>query len=85
MTQQQKNSAERTGLLFASGLITGEALIGILLAIPIIIFKDKRALALISKETFDAYGTWMSLPGIILLFFVAVWFYYTARKPKETS
>lgn len=85
MTDEQKKSAERTGLLFASGLITGEALIGILLAIPIIIFEDKRALALVSKETFDAYGTWMSIPGIILLFFVAVWFYYTARKPKETS
>jgi OPT family oligopeptide transporter len=85
MTEEQKKSAEQTGLLFASGLITGEALIGILLAIPIIIFKDKRALALISKDTFVRYGAWMAIPGIILLCLVAVWFYYTARKPKETS
>ena len=85
MTDEQKKSAERTGLLFASGLITGEALIGILLAIPIIIYEDKRALAQISEKTFNTYGALMAIPGIILLLGVAVWFYYTARKPKETS
>jgi len=85
MTEEQKKSAERTGLLFASGLITGEALIGILLAIAIIVLENKRALALISKDTFETYGAWMAIPGIILLSFVAAWFYYTARKPKETS
>ena len=32
----------RTGLLFASGLITGEALMGIFLAIPIVVLLNPR-------------------------------------------
>jgi putative OPT family oligopeptide transporter len=40
--QKAKTSSDRTGLLLASGLITGEALIGILLAIPIVIFDGNN-------------------------------------------
>jgi putative OPT family oligopeptide transporter len=45
--------SERTGLLFASGLITGEALVGILLAIPIVVWK---------RNVFDLH---YSLPGLV--------------------
>jgi putative OPT family oligopeptide transporter len=38
--------AERDGVLFAAGLITGEAMLGILLAIPIVIAGDAEVLAL---------------------------------------
>ena len=38
--------ANRRGLLFAAGLITGEALIGILMAIPIVLASDPEVFAL---------------------------------------
>jgi len=38
--KEQVEQSGRNGLLFASGLITGEALMGILLAIPIILLKS---------------------------------------------
>jgi uncharacterized oligopeptide transporter (OPT) family protein len=51
---------DRNGLLFAAGLITGEALMGILLALPIVITGRADALALWGTHE----GT---LPGVILL------------------
>ncbi|MDD3807155.1 MAG: oligopeptide transporter, OPT family, partial [Candidatus Marinimicrobia bacterium] len=39
--QREKNPENKQGLLFASGLITGEALMGILVAIPIFITGNK--------------------------------------------
>jgi len=64
--------ADRHGLLFASGLITGEALIGILLAIPIVISGKPDVLAMLEKP----FGAW---PGIVLLAGVAYWLYSTAK------
>jgi putative OPT family oligopeptide transporter len=40
------DSREPSGLLFAAGLITGEALIGILMAIPIVVASDPDVFAL---------------------------------------
>ena len=67
--------ANRHGLLFASGLITGEALIGIMLAIPIVISGKPNVLAILKRPL----GTW---PGIILLGGVAYWLYSTAKAKK---
>ena len=67
--------ANRHGLLFASGLITGEALVGILLAVPIVITANPDVLAVLE----ESLGTW---PGIILLAGIAYWMYHTA-KAKE--
>jgi len=83
MSQEQRGNAERTGLLFASGLITGEALIGILLAIPIILMEDVRAIALVSEETSEKWGVLMAVPGVILMLFIIIWFYVSARETKE--
>jgi len=49
------------GLLFAAGLITGEALIGILMAIPIVLANDP-----------DVFAVPLRLPGIAGLAAVAV-------------
>jgi len=65
-------SSNRRGLLFASGLITGEALLGIMLAIPIVISGKKTPLALLKEPV----GAW---PGIILLVGVGYWLYRIAR------
>lgn len=59
---------ERHGLLFAAGLITGEALLGILLAIPIVAAGRADVLAF--------WGTHEGVvPGIVLLVLVMVFLY----------
>ncbi len=89
--KEQVEESGRNGLLFASGLITGEALMGILLAVPIILLKgidvelpywyiDDVVVNLLS-----VFG--ISLPfkppvgavlGIALLLGVVYWLYRTA-------
>jgi len=75
---KRKNTAEniaeesnRRGILFASGLITGEALMGILLAIPIVVSGKSDVLAVLEKPL----GSW---PGVVLLVAIACWLYHTA-------
>ena len=95
--KEKVEGASRNGLLFASGLITGEALMGIMLAIPIILLKRigidlpywyiddviVKGLALlgISLPFKPPVG---AVLGIILLLGVAYWLYRTARG-KQTS
>jgi putative OPT family oligopeptide transporter len=67
-TPQYIEKVARRGLLIASGLITGEALIGILLAIPIVASGSADVLAL----TDSPIGAW---PGILLLVAIAAWLY----------
>ncbi len=70
--------SSRRGLLFASGLITGEALVGIILAIPIVIAKKENVLAVLKEPL----GTW---PGLLLLVAIACWLYRTATKGAADS
>jgi putative OPT family oligopeptide transporter len=73
-------TSNRNGLLFASGLITGEALMGILLAIPIIILKQyDRTMPLI----YGSMGLLGELIGVILILVVTYWLYCTARGRRE--
>lgn len=44
-TEEERSASERRGLLFASGIITGEALVGILLAIPFAVYQSTDVLA----------------------------------------
>jgi putative OPT family oligopeptide transporter len=76
LEEEGKNAANR-GLLFASGLITGEALIGILMAIPIVISGKADVLAILSNPI----GAW---PGIILLLFVVLWLGKVAAPKNNT-
>jgi putative OPT family oligopeptide transporter len=61
------------GLLFASGLITGEALIGIALAIPVAIYGSGDVLKLADKP----FG---SIPGILITIGVCYWLFRVAKK-----
>jgi putative OPT family oligopeptide transporter len=66
--------SENGGLLFASGLITGEALMGVLLAIPIAALKP----AGIAFPLFEfSLGGWL---GTALLLAVCVWMYAAATR-----
>lgn len=79
---KRENAAEsvvgesnRRGILFASGLITGEALMGIVLAIPIVLSGRQDVLAIADNP----FGSW---PGVILLAGIAYWLFRTASSAK---
>ncbi|RLA33889.1 MAG: oligopeptide transporter, OPT family [Gammaproteobacteria bacterium] len=62
----------RHGMLFAAGLITGEALVGILMAIPIVKSGDADVFAL--SESMQFGGTM----GLVIVGAVSVWMYRVA-------
>jgi hypothetical protein len=64
----------RHGMLFAAGLITGEALVGILMAIPIVQSGDADVFAL--RESLQFGGG----AGLIVIALVAVWMYRVASE-----
>ncbi len=74
-----RTTGERNGLLFAAGLITGEALIGICMALPIVISSNKNVLAIFGAHD---TGKFASIPGMILLFGLSVWLYKVATSDK---
>ncbi len=70
------NTGMRNGMLLAAGLITGEALLGILLAVPIAISQDKKVLWLFENAS--------AIPGLVLLGGVITLIYLSATgKSKE--
>ncbi len=51
-----RQHSDQTGLLFASGLITGEALLGIVLAIPVAITQNTQFFQLLNQPLSGAVG-----------------------------
>lgn len=70
--------ANRRGLLFASGLITGEALVGIALAIPFAIFESTDVLRLMP----EGMETVSDLLGVAAFVFFAAWLYRIAKNER---
>jgi putative OPT family oligopeptide transporter len=70
-------TARRSGLLFASGLIAGEAIIGVLIAIPIVLTGNVNVLALPAVLHF---GQWLGLGGLAL---IAWWLYRSATSAAD--
>jgi putative OPT family oligopeptide transporter len=70
----RRGAAANSGMLLAAGLITGEALIGILLAVPIVITGDTAFLALPK-----AWQVGSGL-GLIVLALVALYLFWTAQQ-----
>jgi len=64
--QKAIDAVSNRGLLLASGFITGEALVGILMAIPIVVAGRDDVLALLANPI----GAW---PGIVILLGIAFW------------
>lgn len=69
----EREEGERNGTLCAAGLITGEALVGIVMAIPIVLSG--------SAEVFAFSGVHnVAWPGVLLLGLVLYWLYHSATK-----
>jgi uncharacterized oligopeptide transporter (OPT) family protein len=78
-SEERRGEVERMGLLAAAGFITGEALLGIGLAIPVAITGDKEPLALAGGE----YGDF-KLPSLLWVAVALVLLYVLAlRKPRK--
>lgn len=73
--------AERSGLLFSSGLITGEALVGILLAIPFAAAQTTDVLNL-APEGFEGTATWI---GVATFAVFCLWLYRVSAQAGRTS
>jgi putative OPT family oligopeptide transporter len=69
-----RDRVHRPGVLFSAGLITGEALMGIAIAIPIVLSERADVLAL--PETFH-FGQGV---GLVVLAAVAFWLYRVGQK-----
>lgn len=70
----QRNGGQKqspAGVLLAAGLITGEALMGIALAVPIVLMGSDDSLALASPELTAIIGVW---PAVILFVALGLWF-----------
>ena len=76
--EERKQRSEQTGLLIASGLITGEALIGIGLAIPVGATGNPNVLAIMD----DPVGSWL---GLLVIAVICYWLYRMATKAFHRS
>jgi putative OPT family oligopeptide transporter len=76
-TPEDGERMARKGMLFAAGVITGEALMGIVIAIPIVAFGSADVLALPGAYRIGqtAAGEWL---GLAVLGLLAYWLYRTA-------
>ena len=68
---ERRTEVERNGLLAAAGFITGEALMGIVIAIPVAIFADANVLQM-------SPGTFVALAAVVL---TLIMLYRLAIKP----
>jgi uncharacterized oligopeptide transporter (OPT) family protein len=72
---ERRGIVERNGLLAAAGFITGEALLGIGLAVPVAIKHDKNAIAIAGGQYAD-----LKLPGLLFVGLVLVLLYKLALR-----
>ncbi len=84
LSNEQVEVADRQGLLFASGLITGEALIGILLAVPIVL-SGRADVMVIFKEPSVLVNYIGMILGLGLLIAIALWLYRVACGAKKAA
>lgn len=76
-------AATRRGVLFASGLISGEALVGIALAIPFAVAQSADVLMIDPASLGLSSGAWTGLTGalgVVAFVGVAAWLYRSARR-----
>src|SRR4030095_16558740 len=80
LSDEQLEKRSRVGMLFAAGLLTGEARMGIFMAIPIVVARRGDVLALPDYlQLTGATGKWA---GLAIVALIAWWLYRIGtRKP----
>ncbi len=73
--EDARDRIHRPGTLFAAGLITGEALMGILIAIPIVATGKPDAIAMPANLNIGEIG------GLVVLAIVGWWLYRVSTRP----
>ena len=79
-SEARRGEVERMGLLAAAGFITGEALLGIGLAVPVAIKQDENAVAL-----FDGTFADFKLPTLVFVGVALMLLYKLALRPPAKS
>jgi putative OPT family oligopeptide transporter len=77
-TPERRGEVERSGLLAAAGFITGEALLGIVLAVPVAAAHNKNAVAL-----FDGKYADFKIPSIVFVVAVMILLYKLALRRSD--
>lgn len=77
----EKATVERRGLLFASGLIAGEAIVGILIAIPFVAYQSTS----VFKAVPAALAESTDVLGLIVFLAILYWFHKVSSKVKKGS
>lgn len=75
---QQAHDANENATLLACGIVAGATLIGVVLAVPFVIYKSSDALAIMPASL-----TWLAnVIGILSVIFLSIWLYRTGSKAK---
>ena len=82
---ERRAEVERNGLLVAAGFITGEALIGIALAIPVAAKHDDAALALFDGEYASFKWPALAFVGIVMYLLYRLSFGHTGSTDKSSK
>ncbi|MFY2764727.1 OPT family oligopeptide transporter [Arenimonas sp. MALMAid1274] len=77
--EDARDRIHRPGTLFAAGLITGEALMGILIAVPIVVTERSDALAMPERFNVGEIG------GLVVLAVVGAWMYRVATRKQAVA
>ncbi len=83
LSEEQQEKRNRQGMLFAAGLITGEALMGILMAIPIVAAGRGDVMAL--PSALQLHGTLGETAGLIILAGIGWWLYRVGVKGGKAT
>ena len=83
-SDEDKKSAVEKGILFSSGMIAGEGLIGIMLAVFAVANLDKVLdLSSIYGDNFMAVGNWVGILAFILLLSIMIRFCKNKKTVKK--
>jgi uncharacterized oligopeptide transporter (OPT) family protein len=78
LSEEEVEKRNRGGMLFSAGLITGESLMGIFMAIPIVITARGDVLALpAGLQLAGSTGEWV---GLLILAIVGYWLYSVGKR-----
>lgn len=78
-TAQEKATAGRRGILFASGLIAGEAIVGILLAFPFVAYQSSNVFRIVPDSLSESTDVF----GLIVTIGLLYWFYRVSTNVKK--